>query len=72
MAEKTWASFKIIFAEEYNDLVEETKVTTGYAGFHLANAMEDIGGGARTPIHSNRGQQGHCIQVNRGGGATEE
>ena len=34
MADKTWDSFKAIFAEEYHDLVEETKAATGDAGFH--------------------------------------
>ena len=30
-------------AEEYHDLVEETKVTNGDVGFHSANAMQYIG-----------------------------
>ena len=34
-----------MFAEEYHDLVEDTKVTNGDAGFHLANTMQEIGGG---------------------------
>ena len=33
-----------MFAEEYHDLVEDTKVTTGYSIFHSANAIQDIGG----------------------------
>ena len=33
-----------MFAEEYHDLVEETKVTSGDAGFHSENAMQEIGG----------------------------
>ena len=44
MAGKIWVSFKMIFAEEYHDLVEETKVTTGKTGFHSANVMQEIGG----------------------------
>ena len=44
MEEKIRAIFKIIFAEEYHDLIEETKVTTGDAVSHSANAMQDIGG----------------------------
>ena len=43
-ADKTWASFKQVFAEEYHNLVDETKVTNGNAGFHSANMMQDIGG----------------------------
>ena len=43
-AEKTWGSSKQVFAEEYYDLVEETKVTNGDAGFHSANATKEIGG----------------------------
>ena len=33
-----------MFAEEYHDLVEETKVNSRVAGFHYANAMQEIGG----------------------------
>ena len=44
MAENTWAGFKIIFAEEYHDLVEETKVTKGDAGFNSANEIQEIRG----------------------------
>ena len=44
MAGKIWVSFKMIFAEEYHDLVEETKVTTGKTVFHSANVMQEIGG----------------------------
>ena len=39
-ADKTWASLKQVFAEEYHDLVEVTKVTNRDAGFHSANAMQ--------------------------------
>ena len=42
MADKTCARFKTIFAEEYDDLVEEIKITTRDAGFRLANAMQEI------------------------------
>ena len=35
-----WKNFKQVFAEEYHDLVEEKKVTSGGAGFHSANAMQ--------------------------------
>ena len=44
IADKTWARFKNIFAEEYHDLVEETKFVTGDAGFHSTNRMQQIGG----------------------------
>ena len=44
MVEKTWYRFKTILAEEYNDQVEEIKVTTGDAGFHSDNAMQEIRG----------------------------
>ena len=44
MEEKMWAIFKIIFLEEYYDLVEETKVTTGESFFHSSNVMHKIGG----------------------------
>ena len=37
---QTWNIFKQVFADEYHDLVEETKVTSGVAGFHLENVME--------------------------------
>ena len=43
-AEKAWASFKHVFAEEYHGMLEETKVTNGGAGFHSANSMQEIGG----------------------------
>ena len=36
--------FKQVFTEEYHDLVEETKVASGDAGFHLDKSMQDIGG----------------------------
>ena len=39
IAEKTWGIFKRIFAEGYNDLVDENKVTTRYASFQSANSM---------------------------------
>ena len=39
------ASFRIMFGEEYNDLVEDTKITTRGDGFHFANTMLYIGGG---------------------------
>ena len=45
MEEEMYDSFKTVFAEEYHDLVEDAKVTTGDLGFHLANAMQDNGGG---------------------------
>ena len=44
VAENDWASFKQVFAEEYHYLVKETKVTSGDAGFHSANEMQEIGG----------------------------
>ena len=44
MADKTWSSFLKVSAEEYHDLVEETKVNSRVAGFHYANAMQEIGG----------------------------
>ena len=43
-ADKTWVSFKQVFAEEYHDLVEETKVTSGDAVLKSANAIQEIGG----------------------------
>ena len=39
-----WTIFIQVFAEEYHDLVEETKVTSGETRFYLANAMQEIGG----------------------------
>ena len=33
-----------MFTEEYHDLVKETKVTSGNAGFHYANEILEIGG----------------------------
>ena len=42
--DKAWASFKQVLAEEYHDLVEETKVTNRDSGFHSANAIQRIGG----------------------------
>ena len=44
MADKKWSRFKTIFAEEYHDLVEDTKVTIGDSGFHLDNKIQEIGG----------------------------
>ena len=38
--DKTWAIFKQVFVEEYHDLVEETKVTSGDSGSHSANAIQ--------------------------------
>ena len=35
-----WDSFKQLFFEGYHDLVEETKVTNGYTGFHSAYVMK--------------------------------
>ena len=72
MADKMWANFKTIFAEEYYDLLEETRVNIWDAGFHSENAMQKIREGTRTPSHGSRGQQGHCCQFNIGGGATNE
>ena len=43
-ADKTCASFKQVFTEEYNDLVEDTKVTNSDAGFHSANEMQETRG----------------------------
>ena len=43
-ADKTWASFKQVFVEEYHDLVEETKVTNRDSNFHSAYSMQDIVG----------------------------
>ena len=43
-ADKIWASFKQVFTDEYNDLVEEIKVTNGDAGFHSANGIQEIRG----------------------------
>ena len=42
--DQTWMIFKQVFAEEYYDRVKETKVASGDASFHLANAMQYIGG----------------------------
>ena len=39
-----WKTFRQAFAEEYQNLVEETKVASGYAGFHSANEIQEIGG----------------------------
>ena len=50
-ADKMWARFKQVFAGEYHDLVEDTKVTNGDACFHSENAMQDIVGGAQAPHH---------------------
>ena len=36
--------FKKVFAEAFQDLVEETKVTNGDVVFHLADVMQDIKG----------------------------
>ena len=41
--EQTWTNFKQVFAEEYHELVEETKVTSGDDRFYLANDIQDIG-----------------------------
>ena len=41
--EQMWTVFKQVFAEEYHNLVEETKVTSEDAGFNLDNAMQEIG-----------------------------
>ena len=41
--ERTWASFKQVFVDEYHELVEKTKVTSKDAGFHSTNKMQDIG-----------------------------
>ena len=42
-ADKTWASFKQVFAEKYCDLVKETTFTSRDARFHSANSMQYIG-----------------------------
>ena len=42
--DKTLARFKQVFAEEYHDIMEETKANNGDAGFHSAKAMQDIRG----------------------------
>ena len=39
-----WKIFKQVFAEEYHDLIEETKVDSGDEGIHSDKAMQDIGG----------------------------
>ena len=41
--EQMWTVFKQVFAEEYHNLVEETKVTSEDAGFNLDNEMQEIG-----------------------------
>ena len=42
-ADKMWSIFKRVFAEEYRDLVEDTKVANRDSGSHSTNAMQDIG-----------------------------
>ena len=42
MADQMWSNFKTIFAEEYYDLLEETRVKIWDACFHSANAMQKI------------------------------
>ena len=42
-AYQTWAIFKQVLAKDYHDLLEETKVASGEAGFHLSNEIQDIG-----------------------------
>ena len=41
--DKTWEIFKKALAEEYHDLMEEMKFTSGDAVFHLDNAMKETG-----------------------------
>ena len=43
-ADQTWTIFKQVIAEEYQNLAEETKVTSRDSGFHSENAMQEIGG----------------------------
>ena len=43
-SDKTWASFKKVFTEKYNDLAEKTKVTNRDAGFHSADEIQEIRG----------------------------
>ena len=43
-ADKTWASFKQFFVEEYHYLVEENKVINRDADFHSTNVMQEIVG----------------------------
>ena len=43
-ADKTWASFKQFFVEEYHYLVEENKVINRDANFHSTNVMQEIVG----------------------------
>ena len=40
--DQTWTNSNQVFAEYYHNLVKETKVTSGYSGFHSANAMQEI------------------------------
>ena len=39
-----WSIFKRVFAEEYRDLVEDTKVANRDSGSHSTNVMQEIGG----------------------------
>ena len=44
LADQTWTIFKQVFAEEYHNLLEETKVASEDSGFNSENSMQDIGG----------------------------